>query len=345
MKIRINSRKYPTGVTSLLVVVGISLVFVIMVTGLTALSIREARQSSDTDLSNRALASALAANNAASELLTTYPNIQVPNCDGSGAANLPSGGNVEAIIKPSDTSSSDNSVEVICRTIKSEDTTIEESINQDEFTQIYTYLPTNTVPPNTMELKWGNTSNNPLPSSYQEFTSYGNTTPAALEVTVVSWSSSTLTNPKDVAGGLTNKTTLIVPTSTPKDFIVPSAIASSPSPSCTTGTAYKCSVTVDLNTLKAPGTDRIIVQLKPRFNNASFAASFKNSSGNIINVQSSRATIDTTAKVGSLSRRIRSFKNLYGNSFVGDVVFSNGNICKNLRVSDTKTLIAANNCP
>lgn len=337
----INSSKhrFPAGVTSLLVVVGISLVFVVMVTGLTALSIRESRQAANTDLSNRALATAIAANNVGSEILNTYPTIQVPSCtDPSTVLNGPASLDFNTLVKPVETSSADNKVEVVCRTITSQGDAIEESLRQNELSQIYTYVP-NINMPATVDLKWGSLSSNPLPAGYQPYAEYGDSTPSVLEVTVLSWTSTNLTIPKsptDVAnGGLTSKTKLLVPDSTLCNG--------------TSADGYKCKVSLALTSPTEPligaGTNRVVVQLKPRYNNTGFKISFRNGAGGTFKVQSSRATIDTTAKVGSQYRRVKAYKNLFGESFVGDVVYSNESICKNLKVSPNLSLISENTCP
>ncbi len=341
----INSSKhrFPTGVTSLLVVVGISLVFVVMVTGLTALSIRESRQATNTDLSNRALAAAVAANNVGSEILNTYPTIQVPNCqDSTQVVNGPSPltpDNFNSLTKPVESSTTDNKVEIVCRTITSQGDAIEESLKQNELSQIYTYVP-NINMPETVDLKWGSLSSSPLPAGYQPYADSGFTdgTPSALELTVLSWNSGVLTTPKsptDVASGLTSRTKLLVPDSTLCNG--------------TPADGYKCKVSLTLNSPTEPliglNTNRVVVQLKPRYNNTGFKISFKNNLGSTFKVQSSRATIDTTAKVGSQYRRVKAYKNLFGQSFVGDVVYSNDSICKNLKVEASTALISANNCP
>ncbi len=357
----VNNKSFSPGVTSILVVVGITMVFIIMAVGLTTLSIRESRQATNTDLSNRALAAAKASATFASEFLETYPNMQLPNCDPNDTTdveNLPNTApeTIKSLIQPSKVIPNDNVSYVTCQTITSKGYSIEESVKKDNSSQLFTYLvktgsnPTPSVP-KSLTLQWGNKTSETAATTLSPYISsdYGVGKPAALEVSVVSWKTGANQDPKTA---LSLNTTLVLPSATPS-FKAGSANLTTPENRTCTNTppesTYRCSITLSLdNTVSNPlvpaGNNYIAIQLRPRYADTTFKAEAFDASGNPIQIQSSRATIDTTVRVGDLTRRIKSYKTIYTNSFFNDVLYSSQSICKNLRVNADYGLNSQNNC-
>lgn len=324
MKTSSTIKQHPMGATSLLVVTAIALVFIAIITGLTALSVREARQALDTDLSNRALAAAESSARDAAVWVSQNPGQEYTDCANTSPASLG---------KYDIDTSADNQTSIVCRTVTINTTQVNQLIKKDDASQIYLYLPTGPGA-NTMRLEWGTLNQNVLPASYEAYTNLPAGSPAAIEVTAVYWSSSG-TNP--VASGQDPSTAV----TTNATILLPSAA------NCASGGNYLCRVDLNLDTL-VPGAvnKNIIVQLKARYSDAKVNAQFYRGSVNTspVTVQQSRAVIDVTAKVGNLYRRIQAEKPLGNNSFVTDVLNSNASICKNMTVNADFSLNADNDC-
>lgn len=328
MKIIKPITKYPAGATSLLVVTAISLVFIAIITGLTALSVREARQALDTDLSNRALAAAESSARDAAVWISQNPGAEYTDCNNTSPYPAELG-------KYTIDNSADNQTSIVCRTVTINTTQVNQLIKKDDASQIYTYLPSVPGPGvNTMKLEWGTLNQVALPSSYEDYTNLPTGSPAAIEVTVVHWpqtGTTPIADGEDPSNAVSINTTLLMPTNS----------------NCSAGGDYLCSVNFNLDTL-VPGAvnKNIIVQLKARYNDAKVNAQFYRGSVNTtpVTVQQSRAIIDVTAKVGNLYRRIQAEKPLGNNSFITDVLNSNASICKNLTVNADFSLNQDNDC-
>jgi len=347
MKKTTTTKTHPTGATSLLVVTAIALVFIAITIGLTALSVREARQALDTDLSNRALAAAESSARDAAQWIADNPTAQYPNCDSnnlSGVQNVPPG-ELSGLIKPAISSTSDNATEIVCRTVTVNTTQVTQQIKKDDSSQIYTFQPTNNGV-NLFRLQWGKTGQNPLPASYQPYALPDASSVGAVEVTAVYWpKTGTNTYTTDPSTALGSKTVLIMPTDPPKDFApTPISISST----CNNpGSVYVCRADIDLTQLVPdPLNSNIVIQLKSRYKDADIRAEFFNGlfSNSPIEVQQSRAVIDVTAKVGNLYRRIQAEKPIGNNSFIVDVINSNASICKNMTVEANFALKTLNSC-
>ncbi len=359
MKKIFNRPNHPQGATSLLIVVALSMTLIVIIVGLTAVSIRESRQSLNTDLSNRARVAAESTARDAAQLLNQYPDLYVPNCDGSGITGYKvplQPQDIQNLTKPVLSSASDNSTSIVCRTITSVATTQNQTINKDESTQFFTYLPTGTGVTH-FRLLWGdgNTENQTITGS--TFPSvWPNNVPAALELSFVWWPK---TSPSISADGLPVKTTVILPRTSNAD---PSAINTyDPMVDCRgyngfaayTGFRYSCEMKVSiegmlLNSLD-PANYNIVLKVKSRYKSTPLQAQFYKSDGyadsDLVPIKSSIATIDITAKVGDLYRRITAQKPVGGNSIVEDVLYSNESVCKNMTVYDDFSRASANNCP
>jgi Tfp pilus assembly protein PilX len=135
----------PQGATSLLLVIGMALVFIVMITGLTSLSIRQSRQASNTDLSNRALATAEASARDAALWIQANPGKQYPDCS------------TDPLSTYIPTAESNNTTEIVCRTVTVSSPTPSGQIKKDESVQLFTYEPTG-AGIDTMSFQWGKNS-------------------------------------------------------------------------------------------------------------------------------------------------------------------------------------------
>ena len=336
----------PQGATSLLLVIGMALVFIVMITGLTSLSIRQSRQASNTDLSNRALATAEASARDAALWIQANPGKDYPDCS-SGDADPA----IKSLIVYTPTNSTNNTTEIVCRTVTVSSATPSGQIKKDESVQLFTYEPSG-AGIDTMSFQWGKNSAllpsgdinfKPWPTLDKYTTDYSNA-PAVVELSLYYWpKNATAISPID---GIKVKTVLLYSSG---DFVKintdnPGRLTSS---ICKVdySSGYNCKVGINLSTILGAGgspvdakTYNIVAKLKPRYKDTDYQASFctllagQNStnacSDNAVAVRSSRALIDVTAKVGSLYRRITAETEIGGSSFFDDVLYSNSPIEK-----------------
>ena len=350
---------HPRGITSLLVVSAIALVFSTIIVGLTSLSIKEAKQALSNDLSNRALAAAVSSAQDASAWVKDNPGKQYPNCDGTGQAPTtfnPTTANVKgtSLIKYDLTSSSQTNYKtsIVCRTVTISTNTPTGQINKDQTVEFFTFLP-NGPGATKLNLKWGTNKKALTVAESDMYPVYPDTASlinypvdaaASIEISAVYWPSNGNTQ-----AYLPINSSLIVPTSTPKDLSISNYITGS----CSTYVKindYACNVTVDLGHYTGtdiPSNDKIIVILRSRYKNTDYQAQFFDSSNKPLTVNPSQAIIDVTAKVGNYYRRIRAEKPLQGSSYINDVLYSSKNICKNMTAVDdgSFSLASGNNCP
>jgi len=338
----------PQGATSLLLVIGMALVFIVMITGLTSLSIRQSRQASNTDLSNRALATAEASARDAALWIQANPGKQYPECS---STDLSTGiTDVDSLKAYVPTAESSNTTEIVCRTVTVSSATPSGQIKKDESVQFFTYeqTPTPIVGIDTMSFQWGKNSA-VLPSAFEPWptldkytTDYSNA-PAVVELSLYYWpKNATAISPID---GIKVKTVLLYASAETGEgvSIANSNIGRLSSSTCSTtlnAAGYNCKVGINLTTvMNVTATDyNIVAKLKPRYKDTDYQASFcpsapsQNStnacSDNAVAVRSSRALIDVTAKVGSLYRRIQAETEIGGSSFFDDVLYSNSPIEK-----------------
>lgn len=333
----------PQGATSLLLVIGMALVFIVMITGLTSLSIRQSRQASNTDLSNRALATAEASARDAALWIQANPGQQYPACDGTGAsAGLTGVSSLTAYVPTAD---SNNTTEIVCRTVTVSSATPSGQIKKDESVQLFTYEPTGTGI-DTMSFQWGKNSAvlpsafDPWPTLDKYTTDYSNA-PAVVELSLYYWPKVGNISP---IGGIKVKTVLLYSTDATEGVIIANGnIGRLGSPKCTTAlnsAGYNCKVGINLSLVTGvTATDyNIVAKLKPRYKDTDYQASFCTlgagqdsttaCSSGAVAVRSSRALIDVTAKVGSLYRRITAETEIGGSSFFDDVLYSNSPIEK-----------------
>lgn len=354
--------KFPAGATSLLVVVGLAMLLLVIVSGLTVLSIRESRQALNTDLSNRALAAASASAQDAAQLLNTSPTLQVNGCTGQNSEilNNTTGLTAKDLQTPTLSNSADNQTTIQCRTITSVAPTFTQELIKDKSSTFFTYLPSN-APISTMNLLWGDGASEINSFAATVFPSgWPSATPAAMELTLIYWpkvSGQPVGNITSTpADGLPVRTVILLPKSTSSDPS-PNGANTISNVNCDGNKqgvlrTYTCSSQIDLLSIIGArgggGNYNIVVKLKPRYVDSPIQVQFfsdpSTGSGNPVAIQSSIATIDVTAKVGDLYRRIQAQKPVGSNSFIDDVLYSNAKICKNLTVRQDYSIASENNC-
>lgn len=346
----------------MLVVTGMALVFVAIITGLTALSVRQSQQARDTDLSNRALAAAESAAQDAAQRLRTNSSEEYKSCDPNDIAkstfNNTPGGPTEYknATKPTLSTAQDNQTSIVCRTVTSSGTEIDGQINRDSDTQIN--LTIDTV--QTIGLLWNNPglgdSQQDLPGAINPYPPFSGASsypyPAALELTLLYWPKNlnTVFLQGDNNSGIRQKTVLFMPGRNNIGYVPgsspPVIINKSPSSVCAHSSpnmGYDCYVAIDIATVFGganPNTDNMALRIKPRYADTHFNARFfQNPSSNIFStptaqVKNSKAVIDVTAKVGDLYRRIKAELPIQNLSWFDSVLYTNKGICKNLKVFD-----------
>lgn len=305
------------GGASLLTTVVLSVILLAIVGGLSALSVRELRQASDTDQSQRALNAAesgvqLAAKHV--ETATATNPIEETTCNArNGGKPLPIDG------------AAGQDLAVTCETITTQGAVVEAQLGKDASIQYDLRTAKDGSSPATVAkvvLEWGLPSDagNSLtaytgagyPSSPGD--SWKTGTPAAVETTSTSWSGSNF-SPVE--------TSIIDPTTA----------------HCTAGTTYTCKA--DMTT----GTGELI-KLTPRYAAMKYRLTFYDASGKQVFVQWPMAVIDVTARSGQLYRRVKATKMLPGQrntSTFGYVLFSGQNICKDLKVDKGRNPINGGN--
>lgn len=349
----INSLKHKrSGATSLLIIMGLALLFTGIITGLTSLTVREQQQAGDTDQSNRAIQAAEASARETAELLITQPDLQIPNCDSKTTGTAP----LSKYTPQNQPAGSDISIE--CQTITSKSSEITGSLEKDQDTQIMM----NIDDVRWINLRWskkGSLSLANLPCLYPPSTSspgscsYPAGAASTLEVTLFSWPktiTASFLNGND-ASGIQTKTYLLVPgASGVSNSKADSNVQTNPNTSCSTSFVdFQCVANLDVASLSGydPANYQYAVRITSRYKNTDFNARFYADSAfvNQVQVQSSEAKIDVTARSGNLYRRIIAYKPI-GNLSILDAVLGSGReICKNMTVTTSPNrAVERNNC-
>ena len=348
MKIFINkliSRKQK-GVTSILVVIAVAVILTIIIGGIAALTVREIKQASNTELSNRALQTAEAAVKIASQTLNTDPTVQKDTCDPqANFKGKTSGGNFKNPV-------TDPTQEVTCITIASKfEGNYESFLDKDMATQMFlgeAYTTTAVDAGNTpvyLKVSWNNKSlddpQNPTyptdGSLYPDSNSY--TYPAAMEISLISWPSTGLSGTNSEVG-----TIFLMPGRNDEGFTKNRGVGQVKS-TCDLPADYTCStndttagkVGFDIfaalgktyNSTTPSSNPKFALRIKPRYANTHFKVEAYNAAGMAVNIFSSKAQIDVTAKAGNLYRRVKAEKIILPvavENVFDSVLFSGNNI-------------------
>ena len=304
---RLASR--PAGITSLLFVLAISLVLIVMVGGIAALTVREQQQASNTELSNRALQTAEAGVKAAVAKLSTEPGYSNTSCT------APANDTTFSSLNITDQT-------ITCATVTSIFSTTYEGFLETDRTTQFIYDPVSslgTVTPYYLKLSWNAPSLGDPAANLAAFTGTNSLYPAAgtnyanaamVEMNIVYWPKANAT-----AESFKNATLLFAPGNNNNTN---NPIAST----CTGTSTYSCTTTDVSATIKGfsiatatgiAGFDANLynyaIRITPRYKDTHFSfAAYQTGGTAIAPAQSNKAQIDITAKVGNLYRRVKAEK-------------------------------------
>jgi len=294
----------PAGITSLLFVLAISLVLIVMVGGIAALTVREQQQASNTELSNRALQTAEAGVKAAVAKLSTTPTYSKGAC-GTADENA---GILGLII-------TDQSI--TCATVTSLFSTTYEGFLEVDRTTQFIYAPAvNSDTPYYLKLSWnapslGDPADAALASTLGLYPAADDTykSAAMVEMNIVYWPKANAN-----AESFKNATLLFAPDN--------NSNTKNPFANTCSGGTYSCTTTDVSGAIKGfsiatatgiaaanVGNYNYAIRITPRYKGTHFAfAAYKNGGIDIAPAQSNKAQIDITAKVGNLYRRVKAEK-------------------------------------
>jgi type II secretory pathway pseudopilin PulG len=328
---KIKYKKFK-GVTSLLFVLAVGIVLVVMIAGIAALTVREQRQASNVDLSNRALLAAESGVKAAVAKINTNSAYTKIGCaPGTDFSNILT-----------------SAEEITCIEVKSNfNPNYEGFAQRDRAVQIFmgpafadSAIQPSTLNPNVspafIDFKWHSatldkniTRNiegitqpgfNYLGSLYPEANNYNNA--ASIEMSFVYWP--TNLNISSVSDSVKVATIFFVPGQADAGF---SAVGGRTAVNnlCEGQTNfpgagnYKCTTIKEsgkggFNVANALGINpndyNFAIRIKPRYADTHFEFQAYNSSNQNIAIKSAKAQIDVTAKVGNLYRRVKAEKNI-----------------------------------
>lgn len=328
----------PRGITSLLLVIAISLALTTIIAGIAALSIREIKQASNTDLSNRASQVAESAvrvieNTLKSNSDYTYPAAGVTSCDPGNTFN----------------SFSTPNATITCLKVTNQFKNYEASLKKDDATQLFIDDPSANLA--NLQLSWAKggtlTQYAYNGSLYPDQNGYNNA--AGIEVTLAYW-------PKTgsyTSASIESRTAFIMPGVTnygPPGYRLPNPPgATSYVSTCSTPMSqsdYACIVNLSGLLPTSSSSYNYAIRIKPRYAPTSFKLTAQDNStpANDILVKSNKAQIDVTAKVGDLYRRVKAnvvikpsvipnlFDSVLYNSVDTDGDIPTKDICKNIKV-------------
>ena len=303
----------PAGVTSLLFVLAISLVLIVMVGGIAALTVREQQQASNTELSNRALQTAEAGVKAAVVKLSDNPNYRKADCSTTADDTTFSAIGI-----------ADQSI--TCATVTSLFSTTYEGFLETDRTTQFIYDPTNspgTITPYYLKLSWNAPSLGDPAAAALGGTLYPDAgaayeNAAMVEMNIVYWPKTSLSG---CTTGITatgtcsfkNVTLLFAPNNNSNTNNPIANTCGTGTYSCTTnndGANGGFSIATATGILAANvGNYNYAIRITPRYKGTHFALTgYKTGGIDIAPAQSNKAQIDITAKVGNLYRRVKAEK-------------------------------------
>lgn len=344
MKVKSGFRR---GGASLLTTAVLAVLLIGVIGGLTVLSINELRQAANKEQSARALSAAESHIDTLAQTIDT----EVGSHERTACNATPDAPGTEK--GPIDFA--DNSY-ITCATVTAADS--DETVGVIQRDQSYrldlskAYLddPSNPVQVAKMSIEWAGNEDFPASiSGFSPFTVFdslfiGNkTSPAALELTYVGWSSAggtiaPLTGTNDY--GLGFKKVVLRPGQGAVPNTIPATICNTYGTSvdgyyCRTGVSAAVT-SFDLSTgVGFSSTQNLVFKLTARYNRTKFRLKFFNSADQILKVPQPYATIDVTARSNNLYRRVIAQKPLTLETpidYLDNAIFSGKNICKDMKV-------------
>lgn len=350
------------GVTSLLVVLAIGMFMIVLVSGIAALSLREQQQARNTEFSNRALQTAEAGVKAAVQKLSANPNYEKTGC--------PPGDEFKDVIPNNELNQ-----EITCIEVKNHFESYEGFVERDKASQLTILAPTGSgTGAKTLQLRWHsktldqNLAAYALPVSGPFYPTSHNSDyqwAAPVEMTFVFWPTGTINRSDEIR----TATVFFTPGNTDKSLPSNGIDTKCQGQLGATNLGdYRCvtnpgsNVGFDLGSaLRLAGGDsstnyHYAVRIKPRYTNTHFQFTAFDRDGKQMNLKSTKAQIDVTARTGDLYRRIKAEKVIIPTaleSLFDSVLYAGAsstdnisrNICKNLVVRSNGTLAPTSSAP
>lgn len=365
------------GATALVIVLLTGMALMTMAGGIVALTLREQRQATNTDQSNRAIQTAGSAVRLASQIITDNPDFIKKNIDICGEDKIKD----TPIAKEfNNIFSAQDNQQVTCLFVGNQLKSYEGSLQQDRATQV---MVTDTIHPDTgapvaqkpyyMQLRWHSDTLDRQLADYTKSVFYPAVNDydaaAAIEITFVRWPKAGLVT---ASSGLPTETVFLMPGQDDK-----SQPTNSVTSGCDKGGAgssagnygdYRC--VTNPNSSQGFEIGRAIrltnaddaqnydyaIRVKTRYTGTHFQLRIFSKDNQELVMQSSKAVIDATARSGNLYRRVRAEKIVIPSALedVSDaVLFSNeggatgasGAICKGLVVKENDKTLAPANTP
>lgn len=361
------NKKY-SGATSLIVVLTVGMILIAIVGGIATLTIREQRQATNTDQSNRALQTAEAGVKLASQKLTQNINYTQGEVCGDAVPeeykNLFPAGQQQ---------------QVTCISVTNEFSELEGVVEKDKATQIIIERQAGQLGPGSMQLRWHSDTADPVVPQIASYASPNNefypddegySAAAAPEITFVRWTKGTINT-----SNLPTETVFFMPGhedlgKNPDGSLngVTSACEDANGVKPANAGAYRCvtnpasatgfnlNSALRLSPALSSGSFNYAIRIKPRYADMHFQLRIWDTSGNLMTVKSTNAIIDVTARSGNLYRRIKAEKPIIPTaleSISDSVLFAgrgvddqqNKNVCKTIVVKDDGTLAPAQDQP
>lgn len=327
-----HSLRQQKGGASLLVTIVFALLLLGVVGGLATLSVRELRQASNTEQSNRALTAAESFVEKQANLLVTADDPQSLYKDTCQKADI----GTEA-----------DNLEITCYTVSAgKGDSAEKSLARDQSFK----LELKGLAVASMSIEWetkGRKVGTFYPTDGWPAGMEGEAAvPAALETSFVWWNGSSITPLNDPNGdfGLP----LMRYVTKPGRTTGPIATECSNDAAYAGGYYCRTSSNVQLQQVTGqPTVGNLVVKVTPRYSSANIRLKFFDAAGKQLEIPLPYATIDVTARANNLYKRVVATKDLDPSSSFsfldGNVLFSGENICKDLIVgADSKPVNGGN---
>ncbi len=311
------------GGASLLVTVVLAVLLLGVVGGLTTLSVRELRQASNTEQSNRALTAAESYVQKLGNKISSSNFKFIDSC------------------QTDDTLKQTENIEITCYSVSAgKGDYAEKELDRDRSMRLE--LTNLATPIASMSMEWSTVPATDFFSLTGWPASDGNgQTAAAIESTFVWWDGAPITPVNDANGDYGFKINKYL--TKPGGTSGPIATECSSDPDtaysdgyfCRTKTAQKISIKTVTN---LDAVSNLVVKVTPRYNSSRVRLKFYDANGKQLEIPLPYAKIDVTARANNLYRRVIATKDLSPTSTFdfldGNVLFSGKNICKSLQVND-----------
>lgn len=355
-----------SGATSLIIVLIVGMILMVMVGGIAALTLREQRQATNVDQSNRALQTAEAGVKFAVQRVIADPAFIEENIDECGEDKIAANPKAAEFLNifPAQTGQ-----QITCVFVGNKLKSLEGSLQKDQATQVLVETPASALGPYYFQLRWHSDTLDSQLANYSKDVFYPDDSnynaAAAPEVTFVRWPKNSFSSSQE---GLPIETVFFMPGQADKS-------GNNVMSGCNKGAAsdaekanygeYRCvtnpSSNVGFNINQAirltSGTSssfNFAIRIKPRYADTHYQLRIFDESGQELTMQSSNVMIDITARSGDLYRRIRAEKpitptaleNLFDSVLFGYGEGSDSasrDICKGLVVRSDFTLAPAQN--